>query len=140
MAIIGTVFDYQILTDHGIFCPQALYDNLEFEVTLAPASQVVKGSDPTKLAYKLTNIYLEYEMMRSASLADEAMSVYTSGKEFVYDHVNLDKVLPITRGADTRINTKVSAQRRFMKAILLSCSWSHTSQGQEIPKRTSSLT
>ena len=44
--------DHQILTDHGIFYPQALYNDLVFEVTLAPASQVVKGSDPTKLKYR----------------------------------------------------------------------------------------
>ena len=61
--------DHQILTDHGIFYPQSLYNDLVFEVTLAPASQVVKGSDPTKLKYKLTNIQLEYEMIRSKMLA-----------------------------------------------------------------------
>lgn len=34
--------DHQILTDHGIFYPQALLNDLVFEVTLVPASQVVK--------------------------------------------------------------------------------------------------
>ena len=111
--------DHQILTDHGIFYPQALYNDLVFEVTLAPASQVVKGSDPTKLKYKLTNIQLEYEMIYSENLAEEAKSVYTSGKEFVYDHVMMYKVVPINRGTDTRINIKVNAQRRSMKGILL---------------------
>ena len=111
--------DHQILTDHGIFYPQALQNDLVFEVTLAPANQVVKGSDPTKLKYKLTNIQLEYEMIRSEMLAEEAESVYTSGKEFAYDDVYLDKVVPINRGTDTRINIKVNAQRRSMKAILL---------------------
>ena len=67
--------DHQILTDHGIFYPQSLHNDLVFEVTLAPASQVVKGSDPTKLKYKLTNIQLEYEMIRSKMLAEEAISV-----------------------------------------------------------------
>ena len=86
---------------------------------LAPASQVVKGSDPTKLKYKLTNIQLEYEMIHSEMLAKEAKSVYTSGKEFVYDHVMMDKVVPINRGTDTRINIKVNAQTRSMKSILL---------------------
>ena len=62
--------DHQILTDHGIFYPQALYNDLVFEVTLAPESQVVKGSDPTKLKYKLTNIQLEYDMIHSKSLAE----------------------------------------------------------------------
>ena len=78
--------DHQILTDHGIFYPQALYNDLVFEVTLAPASQVVKGSDSTKLKYKLTNIQLEYEMIHSENLAEEAAGIYASGKEFAYDH------------------------------------------------------
>ena len=111
--------DHQILTDHGIFYPQALYNDLVFEVTLAPESQVVKGSDPTKLKYKLTNIQLEYEMIHSENLAEEAESVYTSGKEFAYDHVSRPKVVPINRGTETRINIKVDSQRRSMKGILL---------------------
>ena len=111
--------DHQILTDHGIFYPQALYTGLVFEVALAPANQVVKGSDPTKLKYKLTNIQLEYEMLHSEMLAEEAKSVYTSGKEFVYDHVSRARVVPINRGTEMRINIKVDAQRRSMKGILL---------------------
>ena len=86
---------------------------------LAPASQVVKGSDPTKLKYKLTNIQLEYEMIHSEKLAEEAKSVSTSGKEFVYDHVSRAKVVPIDKGTETRINIKVDAQRSSMKGILL---------------------
>lgn len=58
-------------------------------------------------------------MMRSASLANEARSVYTSGKGFVYDHVSGDKVVPIRIDADTRINITVNAQRRSMKGLLL---------------------
>ena len=53
--------NHQVLTDHGVFYPQALYTDLVFEVTIAPASQVVKGSDSTKLKYKLTKVVLEYE-------------------------------------------------------------------------------
>ena len=43
--------DHQILTDHGVLYPQALYNDLIFKITLAPTSQVVKGTD----VYKLTN-------------------------------------------------------------------------------------
>ena len=111
--------DHQILTDHGIFYPHALYNGLVFEVILAPASQVVKGSDTSKLKYKLTNIQLEYEMISSEKLAEEAESAYTYGKEFAYDHVVRAKVEPINRAADTIINIKVDAQRRSMKGILL---------------------
>ena len=111
--------DHQILTDHGVFYPQALYSDLAFEVTLTPASQVVKGSDPTKLKYKLRNIQLEYDMIRSEELAKEATSIYTSGKEFLYDHGFRDKVIPFDRGTATRIKVKVNAQRRSLKGILL---------------------
>ena len=87
-------------------------------MTLALASQVVKGSDPTKLKYKLTNIQLEYEMIRSEKLAEEAKNVYTTGKEFAYDHVNRAKVVTISQNSDARINIEVDAQRRSMKGIL----------------------
>ena len=95
--------DHPILTDHGVFYPQALYNDLVFELTLAPASQVVKGSDTTKLGYKLENIELEYEVIRSKTLADEAVSTYNSGKEFAYDLVMRERVVPITRGSDTHL-------------------------------------
>ena len=58
-------------------------------------------------------------MVRSKKLAEEAAEIYTSGKEFSYDHLSRDKVVPINKGTDTRINIKVSAQRRSMKGILL---------------------
>ena len=41
---------------------------------------MVKGTDTTKLKYKLTNIQLEYKMIRSKTLADEARSVYSAAK------------------------------------------------------------
>ena len=84
--------DHQILTDHGVFYPQALYTDLVFELVLAPADQVVIGSDASKLKYKLTQIELEYEMIRSEALADEATRLYESGKEIVYDHVSRNGV------------------------------------------------
>ena len=109
--------DHQILTDHGVFYPQALYTDLLFELVLAPADQVVLGSDKTKLKYKLTNIQLEYEMIRSEKLADDAASVYESGKEFVYDHVSRNAVVKVNSPTEL-VNIKVNSQRRSMKGIL----------------------
>ena len=121
--IYGTKYrirlDHQILNDHGTFYPQALFNDLVFELTLAPASQVVKGSDPSKLKYKLTNIQLEYEMIRSKTLADAALSLYTSGKEFAYDHIQRGEVVTFAKGTDTRLNLIVNPQRRSLKVILL---------------------
>ena len=121
--IYGTEYrinlDHPILTDHGVFYPQALYNDLVFELTLAPAGQVVKGSDPTKLGYELKDIKLEYEVILSKTLADEARSTYSSGKEFAYDLVMRDRVVTIARGSETHFNLKVNPQRRSLKGILL---------------------
>ena len=112
--------DHPILTDHGVFYPQALYNDLVFELTLAPAHQVVKGAtSANKLGYKLENIQMEYEVIRSKTLADEAMRTYRSGKEFAFDLVMREKVVTITRGSDTRLNLRVNPQRLSLKGILL---------------------
>ena len=42
--------DHQILTSSGVLYPQALDKDLIFELTLAPASQVVRGSDTRSLS------------------------------------------------------------------------------------------
>ena len=60
---------------HSAFYPQAF----------APASQVVKGSDPIKLKYNSTYFKLEYKIIRSMTMADEAQGVYSS------DNVNFHK-------------------------------------------------
>ena len=75
--------DHEILKNHGVFFPRALSDELVFELRLAPASNVVKGSDATKLAYELTNIQLEYEVIHNKNLADEAESNYKNGKRLM---------------------------------------------------------
>ena len=112
--------DHPILTDHGVFYPQALYNDLVFELTLAPAHEVMKGSTSSNvLGYKLENIQMEYEVIRSKTLADEATSTYSSGKEFAYDYVMRERVVPITRGSDTRLNLRVNPQRKSLKGILL---------------------
>ena len=122
-AVYGTKYrinlDHPILTDHGVLYPQALYNDLVFELTLAAAHEVVKGSDDNALGYKLENIQMEYEVIRSKKLADEVMSTYASGKEFAYDLVMREKVVLITRGSDTHLNLRVNPQRRSLKGILL---------------------
>ena len=63
------------------------YNDLVLELTLVLASQVVKGSDLLKLKYKLTKIQLEYRMIRSKTLETVVCSVYSTGKEFLYDRM-----------------------------------------------------
>ena len=111
--------DHQILTSSGVFYPQALDKDLTFELTLAPAYQVVRGSDTSKLLYKLKNIQLEYERIRSEQLADHATTAYTNGKGFAYDQIMLENTVTFDRGTDADLNLLVNPQRRSLKGILL---------------------
>ena len=111
--------DHQILTSSGVFYPQALDKDLVFELTLAPASQVVRSSDTRKLVYKLKNIQLEYERIRSKPLADATTTAYTNGKGFAYDQVMLEKTVTFDRGTAADLNLLVNPQRRSLKGILL---------------------
>ena len=130
--------DHQIMTDHGVFYPQALYTDLVFELVLAPADQVVLGPDKTKLKYKLANIQLEYEMISSEQLANEATSVYESGKEIAYDHVSHNSKKRVN-SPNELVNIKVDSLRRSMKGILLLFVEPYTA-GREIRKNTAFLT
>ena len=76
--------DHNILDDHGVFFLRALSDELVFEMRLAPAGNVVKGSDETNLDYELNDIQLEYEVIHSRELAYESMKKYLNGKRFMY--------------------------------------------------------
>ena len=107
------------MTDHGAFYPQTLYNDLTFELTLAPAAQVVRGADALKLVYKFKNIQLEYEVIRSKFLADDAANTYSCGKEFAYDYIMREQVVDVNRGADGRLNLRVNPQRRSLKELLL---------------------
>ena len=101
------------------FYPRALSDELVFELRLAPASNVVKGSDPAKLDYEVSNIQLEYEVIHSKQLSDEAKANYLNGKRFIYEHVTHHKTVPIAKGTDSIFNESINVPRRSMKGLLL---------------------
>ena len=65
-------------------------------------------------------------MMRSKTLEDQAHSVYSPGKESLYDYVMRDQVAAFSKGFDTRINLRVNPQRRSLKGILFLCVESYT--------------
>ena len=69
--------------------------------------------------YKLKNIQLEYERIRSKQLADQATPAYTHGKMYAYDQVMLEKTVTFDRGTDADMNLLVNPQRLSLKGILL---------------------
>ena len=126
--------DNQLVTDNGIFYPMALYNDLELIIKLAKAEDVVRGSDSTQLKYKLKNIMLEYEVIRSKTLADEAVNVYTSGKEFAYDYVQHYTKVKFKKDTDTFLNIEFNSQIRSLKALLLLFIEPHTAGARDSEK------
>ena len=123
--------DHPILTENGVFYPEGLYSNLMFQITLAPASEVVKGSDTSKLQYKLKNIQLEYETINSPSLADETFNVYNSGKSIPYFTARRFKPLQKTR---TPTSTSKWTRKGSLSKQSSSCLKTPTPPAPEIQK------
>ena len=61
----------------------------------------------SKLAYELTNIQLEYEVIHSKHLADEVESNYKNGKRLMYEHVTHHKTISFSKSADSIINESI---------------------------------
>lgn len=81
VCFLAKVFGFQL---HEFY----LSEELVFKITLAEAKMIVKGPEPTNLAYELTKCQLEYEVMHSVNFAQEAESTYINGKQFMYDYVS----------------------------------------------------
>ena len=111
--------NHPILDDHGVFHPRSLQGTLSFEITLAPALDIVNSSDvSTAPTYTLKNLELEYASISSDYLAQEATAAYTSGKGFYYENVLLHKTLEISKPGDSVINEHINVPRRSMTGIL----------------------
>ncbi|RMX58795.1 hypothetical protein pdam_00021872 [Pocillopora damicornis] len=85
---------------------QELSDKFLFELRLVPVGSVVIGSDEAQLAFELTNIQHEYEVIHCQELADEALSNYEMERD------QFDK------GSDTIFSESINVPRRSMKGLL----------------------
>ena len=92
------------MNDRGAFYPRALDDELVFELRLAPASNVVLGSDPADLDYEINNRRLENEVIHNKELANEAKSNYLNGKRYMYEHITHHKTISFAAGTTSIIN------------------------------------
>ena len=111
--------NHPILDDHGVFRPRSLRETLLFEITLAPAFNILVSSDASKgQSYKLSNLELEYTSIFSDYLAQEAAAAYNSGKGFFYENVQLHKTFELDRATSSVINEHINVPRRSMSGIL----------------------
>ena len=80
-----------ILKDHGVF-PRALSDELLFELRLAPASNVLIGSDKTQLAYELNKISLSMKSFAVKKSLIRPCPTTKIGERFMCEHVTQDNL------------------------------------------------
>ena len=110
--------NHPILDNHGVFRPSSLHETLLFEITLAPALDIVNSSDvSTAPTYILENLELEYQCISSEYLAQETAAAYASGKGFYYENVLLHKTFEISKPNDSVINEHINVPRRSMSGI-----------------------
>ena len=77
------------------------------------------GSDKTQLAYELTTIRLEYEIIHSQELADKALSNHTNGRDSCTStSLSSRQSLSVDKGSDTMINESINVPRRSMTGLL----------------------
>ena len=111
--------NHPILDDHGVFRPISLRETLKFEITLAPAFNILVSSDASKgQSYKLNNLELEYTSISSDYLAQEAAAAYNSGKGFFYENVQLHKTFELDKATGSVINEHINVPTRSMSGIL----------------------
>ncbi|KAL9953137.1 hypothetical protein ACROYT_G040500 [Oculina patagonica] len=123
--------DHEILIDHGVFYPRALADELVFEIKLNSPNVVVRGTDPSKLGYELTDIQLEYEAIYHKELAREVESTYINGETFFYEYVHNYKTITVKKASDTIIKKSINVPKRSLKGLLLLFSEPHAAGARD---------
>ena len=115
--------DFEVISTHGAFYPRVLSSELQFEVTLADTTNIL-GEMGTAISgtvhpYKMTNIELQYETVHSEALARTAMSEYSAGKAFLYEHVTLYKTFSFVNNVAEHITQSINIPRRSMTGLLM---------------------
>ena len=122
-AVYGTKYrinlDHPILTDHGVFYPQALYSDLVFELTLAPAGQVVNALTPPSSGTSWKKSSLNTRSFEARLWLTRRRARTTVARSSRTTSSCVKGVVPITRGSDTRLTIRVNPQRRSLKGLLL---------------------
>ncbi len=110
--------DFEILTDHAPLYKAVINENIIFEIELNPNKNVLVSSKPKDMAYKLTNICLEYDTVTDKNIASTISNMYNSGYAFMFDRVDSLKEVKVTAN-ETIINQNINFPRRSIKGVLL---------------------
>lgn len=87
--LLGHILENQEL--HG---PYGMYFNVDFEITLPLAKDImVVQSSQLVARYKLENLQLKYKKIRNADLYSQSIQSYSVGQSLPYHYAELYKTL-----------------------------------------------
>ena len=108
----------KILCDNGPFAPYGMCDFV-YDITLPRSEKIMKAQANEETGtYRLTDLQLEYDVIRSEGLANSVRGTYNAGRSFPYTYSTLLKTLPWAKGS-TREVIDINIPRKSMKAVVL---------------------
>ena len=112
---------HHILGVQGVCAPRALDSDFDVDIQFAMGKDIMEAQSSQSIAgYKVTNLNLEYEKIRSQELYDQAEQSYISGRSIPYRFIEK----PTTNTTDwlkstTDVTARVNLPRRSMNAIIM---------------------
>ena len=108
----------KILCDNGPYAPYGMCEFV-YDITLPRSEKIMKAQTNEEIGeYKLTDMQLEYDVIRSVGLAESIRGTYNIGRSFPYNHVTLLKS-PVWRKESEREVIDINVPRKSLKAVVL---------------------
>ena len=108
----------KILCDNGPYAPYDMCDFI-YDITLPKSEKIMKAQTNEETGtYKLTDLQLEHDVIKSEGLANSVRGTYNEGRSFPYNYSTLLKTLPWAKG-NTREVIDINIPRKSMKAVVL---------------------
>ena len=108
----------KILCDNGPYAPYGMCDFV-YDITLPMSKKIMKAQTNEETGtYKLTDLQLEYDVIKSAGLAESVRGTYNTGRSFPYNHVTILKSLTWRKDSEHEV-IDINLPRKSLKAIVL---------------------
>ena len=108
--------DFEILESSLPLYQYGLGSRLTYELTFADYSDVIKTTDPDAI-YTISNISLEFDTIRNASLASQIRTEYMKSS-ILYDRILRARIIPLNK-SDTSFPVDIYSPSKSLKGVLL---------------------
>ncbi len=110
--------DFELINDYAPLYKYAIQEDIIFEITFAPVTEIIITKVTKDWNYKLSNVCLEYDTVTDESIANTIQTQYNQGYSVLYDYVDKFKTVSIDSN-DEIINENINFPRKSIKGILI---------------------